>query len=254
MKTKVGGLPAVGLGVVLLLGGAVPVSATPASTGLEGVGFEVSGFSAGAHETWGWSVTNQSNNSGWETAEGGASWTENMRASAFRRPVLTIVPMPIRGYIVELPRIPVKATYTIYSVTKTEQHPPASCRDAGTLLSGSSYEEVGFDEAPSNPRHPNLINEAITIIWPDLSERSTGQKCSPEGFAAPDTWFKKVEMVADLEKQDQVTVQASGRIPVPVTSTDDCYGCLGFKGSGDYTWHASMTLIRLPHLAPLVGQ
>ena len=79
-------------------------------------------------------------------------------------------------------------------------------------------------------------------------------KCTAEGFNAADTWFKKVEMVADLEKHDQVTVQASGRIPVPVESSDICYGCIGFKGSGDYTWKASMTLIRLAPLAPLAGQ
>ncbi len=219
----------------------------------EEVGFQVSAFSAWADETWGWSVTNQSNNSGWMKVNGGASWTAIMRVPRSRKPVLTIFPMP-NGYIVNLPLIPVAGRYKVDWVSKTEQHPPTSCHDAGPWPSAGSSLALGFDAAPSNPRHPDLIHEAITITWPDLSEVSTGQKCSPEGFNAPDTWFKKVEMVADLEKGEQVTLQASGRIPVPVTSTEDCYGCIGFKGDGDYTWHAEMTLIRLVHLAPLAGQ
>ena len=257
MKTKVGGLLAAGLGVALLLAGAVPVSAKPASTGLEEVEFQVSSFGAAAEETWGWSVTNQSNNSGWMTVSGDATWTANMRVSGSRKPLLTLSPVPNGGFAASftpMEGIPVKATYTIHSDTKTSQHPPASCHDAGSVFSGASYLAVGFDTAPSNPRHPHLIHEAITLIWPDLSESGTGQKCSAEGFSAPDTWFKKVEMVADLEKHDQATVQAGGRIPVPVSSTEDCYGCIGFKGEGDYTWHASMTLVRLVHLAPLAGQ
>ena len=247
MRTKAGGLLAVGLGVVLLLAGAVPVSAKPASTGSEEVDFQVSAFSASAKETWGWSVTNQANNSGWQKVPGDTTWSGIMQVPGSRRPVLKMSPTLNTGYLMYFPpmtAIPFEAAYCIDLVTRSQQHPPDPCHDAGTVPSAYSYAGIAGGSVPSNRRQPNLINETIAITWPNLYQRvGTDLKCSAPAFYAPDTRFNKVEVVADLAKHDQVTVQVDGLIPLPVP--------MHVKGKGSYTWKASMTLIRLVNLAPL---
>ncbi|MGZ4360040.1 MAG: hypothetical protein ACXVZW_09690 [Gaiellaceae bacterium] len=241
MKRRIRWFLGLGLGMApLLLAGAAPAAPEQASTIFPIAQLQVTAFTASAEETWEWSVSNQANNSGWATATGDATWSETLRPSRTKaRIIVSSVNGKLQADMVG--GIHVQATYDVYAVRKTKQHPPVSCSGGGSLPGGSTA-HLEFEAAQSNPRRPKLSSEAVTFVWPDLSELGTGQKCFAHGADLKTTWFKKVEMLGDLTKGREISVHASGKIPIPVTSTEDCFGCIGFKGQGTYAWQASMTL------------
>ncbi|MGD0166426.1 MAG: hypothetical protein ABSC51_03935 [Gaiellaceae bacterium] len=252
MKMKARWLLTLGLGVAFpLLTGAGTAPAASSWVARSGAvyhsryisaTFRVTAFKASAEETWDWSVTNQANNSGWATSGGNAEWSATMPPSRqSKKPTIEILESLAGNRRAEsgIVEIPVHASYSITSAGKTSQHPSTSCSDKGPA--GKDV-FVQWGPAQSNPRHPKLESEAVTFVWPDLHLAGTGVKCAAEGMSAKAVWFKKVEVMNDLAKEKGFTVHAKGSIPIPVTSTEDCYGCIGFKGQGTYEWKVSMTL------------
>ncbi|MGD0273546.1 MAG: hypothetical protein ABSB96_07450 [Gaiellaceae bacterium] len=207
----------------------------------------ITGFKITAEEKWGFSVTNQSNNSGWMTATGDVTWAASLNKAYLPAKRRFNLYLRVEGGGSKLwPTtivIPVhQPHYTIDTEGATEQWGSESCSGGG---------ELGLDDPPelfltveSGPKKNG--HSTLAIIWPDFSVMTLGHsKCGSGPHPISDTSNKRFESVtpmAELTSHNTVTLHGGGVIPVVPTSTEDCFGCIGFKGSGSYTWEASITL------------
>lgn len=231
-----------------LLAGAGAAPAAPKSAATVGLRYDavITGFQISGEEKWGWSVTNMNNNSGWEATTGLATWNAHLNKEFLPSKRMFSLFWSATGSGLKLVTntidIPVpEPQYRIETETKAEQAPnQSSCNGGGEINTRDMY--LSVEAGPRENGHSTLV-----ILWPDLNALGTGRSpCGlhPINASSSSKWFKSVVPMPKLTGHSTVTLHADNEVPVVPTSTDDCYGCIGFKGHGSLTWSATITLRR----------
>jgi hypothetical protein len=192
--------------------------------------FVVDSFDATATQSWRWSVTNKSNNSGRMSVHGSARWHLSLDRSL--TPLvpdghLTITPEVVSGGVV----FPVTATVQCTLDTDEEQQEPKHEHDGMAGVTGQMT--LAFRGTPGA--------ETLELIWGDFRSFSSSLNPSPFGFVADEQLWTTTEPVAHLLRRTTFEL-AGGGVQCASPGKGASLGSDGFSSGGQFDWSARIAL------------